>query len=82
MSSCSYIVSLNFSSSKGRVYFSSGANPTLNTIEGTGKDSLEKPRELADQAGISFLSCKMFPLNYSDSRLSLAPAEGLQQRSF
>lgn len=43
------------------------------------KEFSREARELADQAGMSFLSCKMFPLRCSAFSLRLAQAEGLQQ---
>lgn len=54
-------------------------SPVLRIALRTWKEWPSAPRELADEPGISFLSCEMFPLLCSDCSLRLPAAEGLQK---
>lgn len=61
--SCSYLVLLDFSFNKGRLYFRSCASPTLNITWRTGKNSLEKPENLLTKLASVFFPVKCFHSN-------------------
>lgn len=61
--SCSYLVLLDFSFHKGRLYFRSCASPTPNITWRTGKNSLEKPENLLTKLASVFFPVKCFHSN-------------------